>query len=126
MVHQPGIYLNSLTVDLAPASAADPSNSVMIICPYNCQLSSQQNVYLRTDTNNTNIQTESFNAENTDVVGATQLSSSRILAKMIIKKIFQMDDLVTGEELLSLGVVITQIMTIIKNLETVEGGQQGV
>ena len=79
---------NSLTVDLAPASAADPSNSIMITCPYNCQLSSQQNVYLRTDTNNTNIQTESFNAENTDVVGATQLSSSRILAKMIIDNDF--------------------------------------
>ena len=80
--------LNSLTVDLAPASAAVPANSIMISCPYNCQLSSQQNVYLRTDTNNTNIQTESFNAENTDVVGATQLSSSRILGRMIIDNDF--------------------------------------
>ena len=80
--------LNSCTVDLAPASAPVPANSILITCPYNCQLSSQQNVYLRTDVNNTNIQTESFNAENTDVAGASNLSSSRILARMIIDNEF--------------------------------------
>ena len=80
--------LNSLIVDLAPASAPVPANSILISCPYNCQLSSQQNVYLRTDVNNTNIQTESFNAENTDIVGSNNLSSSRILARMIIDNDF--------------------------------------
>ena len=80
--------LNSLTVDLAPASAPVPANSIMITCPYNCQLSSQQNVYLRTDVNNTNIQTESFNSDSTDIVGVNTLSSSRILARMIIDNEF--------------------------------------
>tara|TARA_R110000803_G_scaffold140980_2_gene207489 strand:+ start:225 stop:1418 length:1194 start_codon:yes stop_codon:yes gene_type:complete len=80
--------LNSLTVDLAPASAPVPANSIMVSCPYNCQLSTQQNVYLRTDVNNTNIQTESFNSENTDVLGANNLSSSRILARMIVDNDF--------------------------------------
>ena len=74
--------LNSLTVDLTNA------NYILVSCPYNCQLSSQQNVYLRTDVNNTNIQTESFNAENTDVVGSNNLSSSRILARMGIDNEF--------------------------------------
>ena len=74
--------LNSCTVDITNA------NYVLVSCPYNCQLSSQQNVYLRTDVNNTNIQTESFNAEDTDVVGANNLSSSRILARMIIDNEF--------------------------------------
>ena len=71
--------LNSLVVDLAPASAPVPANSIIIQCPYNAQESSQQNVYLRTDINNTNIQTESFNAEFSDVGGTAQLSASRIL-----------------------------------------------
>ena len=74
--------LTSLNIDITNA------NYILVKCPYNCQLSSQQNVYLRTDTNNTNIQTESFNAESTDVVGATSLSSSRILARMIIDNDF--------------------------------------
>ena len=80
--------LNSLVVDLAPASAPVPANSIVIQCLYNAQESSQQNVYLRTDINNTNIQTESFNAGNTDVVGSSQLSSSRILGRMIIDNQF--------------------------------------
>ena len=80
--------LNSLVVDLAPASAPTPANSIIIQCRYNAQESSQQNVYLRTDINNTNIQTESFNSGNTDVVGASQLSSSRILGRMIIDNQF--------------------------------------
>ena len=74
--------LNSLTVDFTNA------NYILVSCPYNCQLSSQQNVYLRTDTNNTNIQTESFAAENKDVVGANNLSNSRILGRMIIDNDF--------------------------------------
>lgn len=80
--------LNSLVVDLAPASAPTPANSIIIQCLYNAQASSQQNVYLRTDINNTNIQTESFNSGNTDVVGASQLSSSRILGRMIVDNEF--------------------------------------
>ena len=74
--------LNSLTVDLTNA------NYILVSCPYNCQLSSQQNVYLRTDTNNTNIATESFIAGSTDVVGANNLSSSRILGRMVIDNDF--------------------------------------
>ena len=80
--------LNSLVVDLAPASAPTPANSIIIQCLYNAQASSQQNVYLRTDINNTNIQTESFSSLNTDVVGASQLSSSRILGRMIVDNDF--------------------------------------
>ena len=80
--------LNSLVVDLAPASAPTPANSIIIQCLYNAQESSQQNVYLRTDINNTNIQTESFDSGNTDVVGASQLSSSRILGRMIVDNDF--------------------------------------
>lgn len=80
--------LNSLVVDLAPASAPVPANSIIIQCPYNAQESSQQNVYLRTDINNTNIQTESFNAEFSDLQGVSQLSASRILGRMIIDNQF--------------------------------------
>ena len=80
--------LNSLVVDLAPASAPVPANSIVIQCLYNAQESSQQNVYLRTDINNTNIQTESFNAEFSDVGGTAQLSASRILGRMIIDNQF--------------------------------------
>ena len=80
--------LNSLVVDLAPASAPTPANSIIIQCLYNAQESSQQNVYLRTDINNTNIQTESFNSGNTDIVGAAQLSSSRILGRMVVDNQF--------------------------------------
>lgn len=80
--------LNSLVVDLAPASAPTPANSIIVQCLYNAQESSQQNMYLRTDVNNTNIQTESFNAENTDLAVASQLSSSRILGRMIVDNQF--------------------------------------
>ncbi len=75
--------INSLNVDLT----TDP-NSITVSCPYNCQLSSQQNVYLRTDVNNTNIQTESFVAENSDSVGSNPMSTSRILARMIVDNDF--------------------------------------
>ena len=79
----------SVFIDLAPDIGAGPDNTkISVRCKYNCQLSTQQNVYLRTDINNTNIQTESFNARNTDNRLATNLSSSRILAKLVIDNEF--------------------------------------
>ena len=80
--------LNSVEVDLSPASSPAPANSILITCPYNSQLSSQQNVYLHTDVNNTNIETASFNAGNTDSTGSNPLSGSRILGRMIIDNEF--------------------------------------
>ena len=80
--------LESAEVDLAPASAPAAANSIIVTCLYNAQLSSQQNVYLRTDINNTNIQTSSFDAEFSDAIGDSQLSSSRILGRMIINNKF--------------------------------------
>lgn len=82
--------VSSIFLDLAPvlgAAPADP-NKILVRCKYNAQLSSQQNVYLRTDINNTNIQTESFNSGNSDNKLSTNLSSSRILAKLIVDNDF--------------------------------------
>ena len=73
---------NSMTVDYSAP------NSVSFSCLYNGQLSSQQNVYLRTDATNTNIQTESFNSGNTDSVGANSMSASNILGRMTIDNQF--------------------------------------
>ena len=63
------------------------TTAVSVKCLYNAQLSSQQNMYLRTDVNNTNIQTESFVAGSTDN-GTSTLSSSNILGRMIIDNQF--------------------------------------
>jgi hypothetical protein len=80
---------SSIFLDLEPDFGAGPQNDkIEVRCKYNCQLSTQQNVYLRTDINNTNIQTESFNSGNTDDRLATNLSSSRILAKLVIDNEF--------------------------------------
>jgi len=77
--------LSSIFVDTAPDFGAGPQNDkILIQCKYNCQLSTQQNVYLRTDINNTNIQTESFNSGNTDLANNCSLMSSRILGKLVI------------------------------------------
>tara|TARA_R110002020_G_scaffold117892_2_gene269421 strand:- start:2179 stop:3405 length:1227 start_codon:yes stop_codon:yes gene_type:complete len=79
----------SIFITEAPDFGAGPQNDkILVRCKYNCQLSTQQNVYLRTDINNTNIQTESFNSGNTDNRLATNLSSSRILAKLVIDNEF--------------------------------------
>lgn len=80
---------SSIFLDLAPDFGAGPqTDKILVQCKYNCQLSTQQNIYLRTDINNTNIQTESFNSGNTDNRLATNLSSSRILAKLVIDNEF--------------------------------------
>ena len=80
-----------------PANLATPSIQVVAVggstkvnvqCYYNAQLSTQQNVYLRTDTGSSNIQTTSFNAGNTDQQGQSNLSSSSILAKIPIDNEF--------------------------------------
>lgn len=80
-----------------PANLATPSvqviatggsSKVTVNCYYNAQLSTQQNVYLRTDTASSNIQTASFNAKNTDEQGQSNLSSSSILAKIPIDNEF--------------------------------------
>ena len=70
--------LNSTNVDLSVA------NAITITSLYNGQLSSQQNVYLRTDLPSTNIQTESFTSANEDIIGNAQISSSNIIGRMII------------------------------------------
>ena len=74
--------LNSMSIDFSAA------NSVTFSCLYNAQASSQQNVYLRSDATNTNIQTESFNSGNTDTVGANSMSASNILGRMTIDNNF--------------------------------------
>ena len=80
--------LTSCSVDLAPASAPIPGASILITCPYNCQLSTQQNVYLQSDISGTNIQTESFASGNTDTPGVNQMSASRILGRMTVQDSF--------------------------------------
>ena len=64
------------------------SSTVTVNCYYNAQLSTQQNVYLRTDTASSNIQTASFNAKNTDEQGQSNLTASSILAKIPIDNEF--------------------------------------
>ena len=76
------------SVDLAPASAPTPANSLIVQCKYNLQLSTQQNVYLRTNLTNTNIQTESYSAGSTDVKNQSQMASSDILGRMIVDNEF--------------------------------------
>jgi hypothetical protein len=75
--------LNSVFTDVATHP-----KKVTVKCLYNAQLSSQQNMYLRTDINNTNIQTESFVAGSTDNTSASSLSSSNILGRMVIDNQF--------------------------------------
>jgi len=73
----------SITADTSNA------NKVVITCKYPAQLSTQQNIYLRTNVSNTNIQTESFDAGNSDVVGGDNvMGGSRILGKIIIDNEF--------------------------------------
>ena len=77
--------LSSIFVDTAPNFGSGVQNDkILIKFKYNCQLSTQQNVYLRTDINNTNIQTESFNSGNSDLANNSSLMSSRILGKLVI------------------------------------------
>ena len=73
----------SITADTTNA------NKVVITCKFPAQLSTQQNIYLRTNVSNTNIQTESFDAGNSDVVGGDNvMGGSRILGKIIIDNEF--------------------------------------
>jgi len=64
--------------------ATSVGNKVSVQCYYNAQLSSQQNVYLRTTTNTTNIQTSSFNSGNSDTPNINMMENSRILGKIVI------------------------------------------
>jgi hypothetical protein len=72
--------VNSVSVDLSSP------NSVKVQALYNGQLSSQQNVYLRTDVSNTNIQTESYISGFSDE--GSIMSSSNILGRMIVDNDF--------------------------------------
>ena len=74
--------LDSCNVDLSV------TDEVTVNCYYNAQLSSQQNVYLRSDLNSTSIQTESFIAGNNDKNVGSKISSSNILGRMIIDNDF--------------------------------------
>ena len=60
------------------------STTVVVKCYYNCQLSSMQNIYLHTDAASSNIQTTSFGALDTDIVGGSNLEASRVLGKINI------------------------------------------
>jgi hypothetical protein len=70
--------LNSVNVDLSVL------DEITVNCLYNAQLSSQQNIYLKTDINSTSIQTESFVSGNNDIQGGSKISSSQILGRMIV------------------------------------------
>ena len=74
--------LNSVNLDLSVL------DEVTVNCLYNAQLSSQQNVYLKTDINSTSIQTESFVSGNNDTNGGSKISSSQILGRMIVDNDF--------------------------------------
>ena len=71
------------------ADTTTSANKITITCKFPAQLSTQQNIYLRTNVSNTNIQTESFDAGNSDVVGGNNImGGSRILGKIIIDNEF--------------------------------------
>ena len=85
-----GNRIRDFTDKITPSVDCDASvaNKVSVQCYYNAQLSSQQNVYLRTTTNTTNIQTSSFNSGNTDTPNINMMENSRILGKIIIDNEF--------------------------------------
>tara|TARA_B110000285_G_C15030469_1_gene566465 strand:+ start:64 stop:1035 length:972 start_codon:yes stop_codon:yes gene_type:complete len=71
------------------ADTTTSADKITITCKFPAQLSTQQNIYLRTNVSNTNIQTESFDAGNSDVVGGNNImGGSRILGKIIIDNEF--------------------------------------
>jgi len=74
---------DNTTISVDCDALSNPSQ-VSVQCYYNAQLSSQQNLYLRTTTNTTNIQTSSFNSGNTDTPNVNMMENSRILGKIII------------------------------------------
>jgi hypothetical protein len=63
-------------------------DEITVQCYYNAQLSSQQNVYLKTDINSTSIQTESFSSGDADKGGGSKMTVSNILGRMIIDNEF--------------------------------------
>jgi hypothetical protein len=82
-----GNRIRDFTDKITPSVDCDALNNptkVSVQCYYNAQLSSQQNVYLRTTTNTTNIQTSSFNSGNTDTPNINMMENSRVLGKVII------------------------------------------
>lgn len=86
-----GDRIRDATDETTASITADTSNAnkVVITCKFPAQLSTQQNIYLRTNVSNTNIQTESFDAGNNDIVGGDNvMGGSRILGKIIIDNEF--------------------------------------
>jgi hypothetical protein len=82
-----GNRIRDFTDTTTPSVDCDATTNptqVRVQCYYNAQLSSQQNIYLRTTTNTTNIQTSSFNSGNTDTPNINMMENSRILGKIII------------------------------------------
>ena len=84
-----GNKINDLTdtttqsIFIYPASIAALSTSVKVSCHYGCKLTTINNIYLKTDLATTNLQSESYISRNTDSSTSGQLSSSRILGKII-------------------------------------------
>jgi len=65
---------NSITI-------TNNTNDIVFLCKYPAQLFTNDYVYLRTDLQNTNVETPSFTAKNTDA-GPGRVGSSRILARI--------------------------------------------
>jgi len=77
------ITLNDITSNSATITAPTTS-SLLFVMPYNCQLTTINSIYLKTDLNTTNIGTITYLGRNTDDIASTdQIIQSRILAKII-------------------------------------------
>ena len=82
------ITTSSFAIDRGTNGAlGGDDGTIRIAGLYPMQLTTQQNIYVRTNLTNTNIETESYNAGSTDVLNA-QMQSSPILGKIIIDNEF--------------------------------------
>jgi hypothetical protein len=83
------ITTSSFAIDRGTNGALGPADdgTIKIAGLYPMQLTTQQNIYVRTNLTNTNIETESYDAGSTDVLNA-QMQSSPILGKIIIDNEF--------------------------------------
>lgn len=81
--------LDVTSLSIQTTIQAFPINKILVNCLYPCQLSSESHVYLRTDAQNSNLQTASYNTGDFNVgQERSVLESSRILAKIPIQQEF--------------------------------------
>ena len=72
---------------------------ITVRAPYSCQLSTQSHVYLRTDAQNTNLQTSSYNAISwSNGSGGSAIAASRLMAKITIQNDFASFNSSTSKE----------------------------